>query len=48
MEAKNNPTIAEPKINLNEKKLPFTHNSLIELLSKTISGEFFSKDEPTL
>ena len=49
MEAKNNPTNADPKINLNEKTLPFAHNSsVIKFLSKIISGEFFSKDEPTL
>ena len=49
MEAKNNPTKAEPKINFNEKTLPFFHNSsVIKLLSKIISGELFSKDEPIL
>ena len=49
IEANKNPTNAEPKINLNEKTLPFFHNSsIIKFLSKTISGEFFSKNEPTL
>ena len=49
IEANNNPTNAEPKINLNEKTLPFSHNSsMIKFLSKTISGEFFNKNEPTL
>ena len=49
IEANKNPTNAEPKINLSEKKLPFFHNSsIINSLSKIISGEFFSKIEPTL
>ena len=44
MEASKNPTNAEPKINLNEKTVPCSHNSsIIKLLSKMISGEFFSK-----
>ena len=49
IEANKNPTNAEPKINLNEKTLPCSHNSsIIKFLSKTISLEFFSKNEPTL
>ena len=49
IEANKNPTNAEPKINLNEKTLPCAHNSsIIKFLSKTISLEFFSKNEPTL
>ena len=49
IEAKNNPTSVEPKINLIEKTLPFSHNSfVIKFFSKIISGEFFSKNDPTL
>ena len=49
IEANKNPTNAEPKINLNEKTLPRPHNSsIIKFLSKTISVEFFSKNDPTL
>ena len=49
IEANKNPTNAEPKINLNEKILPCFHNSSInKFLSKMISGEFFSKNAPTL
>ena len=49
IEANKNPTNAEPKINLNEKILPFFHiSSIIKFLSETISGEFLSKNEPTL
>ena len=49
IEANKNPTNAEPKINLKEKTLPCSHNSsIIKFLSKTISFEFFSKNDPTL
>ena len=49
IKAKNDPTNADPKINLNEKKLPFSQNSsIIKFLSKITLGEFFSKEEPTL
>ena len=49
IEANKNPTNAEPKINLNEKILPCSHNSsIIIFLSKTISGGSFIKNDPTL
>ena len=48
MEDNNNPTNVEPRINLNEKTLPFSHiSSIIKFFSRIISEEFLSKDERT-